>query len=126
MTNYQKLCSCVDIYNASQNWRLYDALARASLSEAVNRHIFHPNDELLIDLAASLLPTQDKRIITQRCDDLGWFHCRFNNLDATYWIYCPPFFKDVIPASPDWVKYTGKNASREHAFQWCGEEYARY
>lgn len=115
MTNYQWLCHCVDIYEAANNHRFYDALADASLNEAVNSHIFYPNDEALANLACTLLPAQNDRTIIQSCDN-RWFHARFENWDAALWVYCPAQCTLRLPESIDWVKGAGWELSRGQAF----------
>lgn len=124
MTNYQRLCLCVDIYEAANNHRFYDALANASLNEAVNRHIFYPNDECLVDLACALLPAQNDRTIIQSITD-HWFHARFENWDAAIWVYCPAQCNLAIPDNPDWVKGAGWELTRGQAFAALGKEYVQ-
>lgn len=124
MTNYEKLCDCVAIYAAGNNYKFYDALVVAGINEVVNRRVFYPNDETLVNMAVSLLPPQRNRSIVQTCEDMpGWFHARFANWDAAYWIFCPANCTGTVSMNPDWVKCSGSEASLSHAFAWLEKNY---
>lgn len=123
MTNYQKLCSLVDIYEAGNNRRFYDALADAGLNEAVNHHIFYPNDEAMVDFARIVLPVAWEKTIIQSCDD-RWYHVRTGDWEMSVWIYCPPQCELRIPTDPKWINGGGV-LTRGQVFAALEKEYVQ-
>lgn len=123
MTNYQKLCEMVDIYEAGNNHRFYDFLLNAGLNELVNRHIFHPNDEAMVDMAMAIFPAWENRALIQSCNN-RWFHARLNDWSRACWIYCPASCNELAPTSPDFVKSCGALAAHE-IFSFLEKDYGR-
>lgn len=122
MTNYQKLCRCVDIYEAGANSEFYDALCNAGLNDVVNKHVLYPNDEAMVELARNLLPAQNSHALVQSCDN-RWFHARIADWSCAYRIFCPANCNERVPISPDYIKGCGSEAVRNLAYEWLEKEY---